>query len=42
MEEHWAAGYEDVVRAIFHPEVLQPPDRMEGVRTFDWGHYKDE
>jgi NTE family protein len=36
MEEHWAAGYEDVVRAISHPEVLQHPDKMEGVRTFDW------
>ena len=38
MEEHWAAGYEDVVRAISHPEVMQRPDRMEGVRTFDWAH----
>jgi NTE family protein len=36
MEEHWAAGYDDVVRAISHPEVLQHPDKMEGVRTFDW------
>jgi NTE family protein len=40
MEEHWAAGYEDVVRAISHPEVLQHPDRMEGVRTFDWAHHR--
>ncbi|MBR1326874.1 patatin-like phospholipase family protein [Bradyrhizobium ottawaense] len=40
MEEHWAAGYEDVVRAISHPEVLQHPDKMEGVRTFDWAHYR--
>ena len=39
MEEHWAAGYEDVVRAISHPEVLQHPDKMEGVRTFDWAHH---
>ena len=42
MEEHWAAGYEDVVRAISHPEVTQLPDRMEGVRTFDWAHYRQE
>jgi len=38
MEEHWAAGYEDVVHAISHPEVMQRPDKMEGVRTFDWAH----
>jgi NTE family protein len=42
MEEHWAAGYEDVVRAISHPEVLQHPDRMEGVRTFDWAHHRPQ
>jgi NTE family protein len=39
MEEHWAAGYEDVVRAISHPEVMQRPGKMEGVRTFDWAHH---
>jgi NTE family protein len=39
MEEHWTAGYEDVVRAVSHPEVMQRPDKMEGVRTFDWAHY---
>jgi NTE family protein len=42
MEEHWAAGHEDVVRALSHPEVLQHPDKMEGVRTFDWAHYRQE
>jgi NTE family protein len=42
MEEHWAAGYEDVVRAISHPEVTQLPDKLEGVRTFDWAHYRDK
>ena len=36
MEEHWQTGYEDAVRALSHPEVLQPPDRLEGVRTFDF------
>jgi NTE family protein len=37
MEEHWRAGYEDVSRALKHPEVLQPPGRDQGVRTFDFG-----
>ena len=37
MEEHWRAGYDDAARALQHPEVLQPPDRQEGVRTFDFG-----
>ena len=36
MEEHWAAGYDEVVRAISHPEVLRHPDKLECVRTFDW------
>jgi NTE family protein len=42
MEEHWSAGYDDVVRAISHPEVMERPDRLEGVRTFDWAHYRQE
>ena len=42
MEEHWAAGYEDVVRAISHPEVMQLPDKMDGVRTFDWAHHRQQ
>ncbi len=36
MEEHWQAGFEDAVRSLGHPEVLQRPDKAEGVRTFDW------
>ncbi len=35
MEEHWATGYDDAVRTLRHPEVMQLPDRLEGVRTFD-------
>jgi NTE family protein len=35
MEEHWLAGYSDTVRSLDHPEVLQRPDKLEGVRTFD-------
>ncbi|MGA7325263.1 MAG: patatin-like phospholipase family protein [Rhodomicrobium sp.] len=36
MEDHWQAGYADGVRSLSHPEVLQRPDKLEGVRTFDW------
>jgi NTE family protein len=35
MEELWVAGYEDVVRAISHPEIMQIPDKMEGVGASD-------
>jgi NTE family protein len=35
MEEHWRAGYNDAVRTLRHPEVLDRPQTMEGVRTFD-------
>jgi NTE family protein len=36
MEEHWQTGYDDTARSLSHPEVLQLPDRLEGVRTFDF------
>lgn len=36
MEEHWQSGYDDAVRTLNHPEVLQRPDKTEGVRTFDF------
>jgi NTE family protein len=35
MEEHWKSGYNDAVRTLRHPEVLQRPDRADGVFTFD-------
>jgi len=35
MEEHWRAGYNDAVRTLRHPEVLQPPQGMDRVFTFD-------
>jgi NTE family protein len=38
MEEHWQSGYEKTVRSLADPEVLQLPDRLQGVRTFDCGH----
>jgi NTE family protein len=36
MEEHWQTGYHDAVRTLSHPEVMQRPDKIEGVRTFDF------
>ncbi|HEX4615377.1 MAG TPA: patatin-like phospholipase family protein [Stellaceae bacterium] len=35
MEEHWTSGYNDAVRTLRHPEVLQRPEGMAGVFTFD-------
>jgi len=37
MSEHWQAGYNDTVRTLRHPEVLDPPSRAVGVKTFDLG-----
>ncbi|MGE0223810.1 MAG: patatin-like phospholipase family protein [Acetobacteraceae bacterium] len=35
MEEHWTAGYNDAVRTLRHPEVLERPRSLDGVFTFD-------
>jgi NTE family protein len=35
MEEHWRAGYNDAVRTLRPPEVLQRPQRIDRVFTFD-------
>jgi len=35
MEEHWLSGYNDAVRTLRHPEVLQRPNGLDGVFTFD-------
>lgn len=35
MEEHWKAGYNDAVRTLRHPEVLQRSNGHDGVFTFD-------
>jgi len=35
MEEHWAAGLNDTVRTLRHPEVLERPSSTDGVSTFD-------
>jgi NTE family protein len=35
MEEHWQSGYNDAIRTLRHPEVLQRPQGLDGVFTFD-------
>ncbi|HEX3677554.1 MAG TPA: DUF3734 domain-containing protein, partial [Sphingomicrobium sp.] len=35
MEEHWRSGYNDAVRTLRHPEVLQRPNGRDGFFTFD-------
>jgi NTE family protein len=37
MEEHWMTGYHNARHTLADPEVLQLPDRQDGVRTFDLG-----
>jgi NTE family protein len=37
MEDHWMTGYQNARHTLANPEVLQLPDRREGVRTFDIG-----
>ena len=41
MEEHWAAGYEDALLTLRHPEVLQRPRTHDGVATFDFAEMMD-
>jgi NTE family protein len=35
MEAHWRDGYNDTVRTLRHPGVLESPTNYEGVSTFD-------
>ena len=35
MEEHWRSGYNDAVRTLRHPKVLQRPNGQDGFFTFD-------
>jgi NTE family protein len=35
MEDHWRAGYNDTVRTLRHPEVLERPRAPDGVFIFD-------
>ena len=39
MEEHWQTGYSNARQTLANPEVLELPDRLEGVRTFDIGPF---
>jgi NTE family protein len=38
MEEHWLAGYHDGIDSLSHREIFEPPDSLEGVRTFDYSN----
>lgn len=33
MEDHWRSGYNDAVRTLRHPEVLQRPNGSDGLFT---------
>jgi len=35
MKDHWAAGLNDTVRTLRHPEALERPSSADGVSTFD-------
>jgi len=36
MEDHWRAGYQDAVRTLRHPEVLERPRSRGGIFIFDF------
>jgi len=36
MEDHWRAGYQDAVRTLRHPEVLERPKSRDGIFVFDF------
>jgi NTE family protein len=40
MVDHWRCGYDDTVRTLAHPEVLQRPRNADGVFTFDIGEHE--
>jgi len=35
MNDHWRVGYQDTIRTLRHPEVLEPTTREDGLLTFD-------
>ena len=37
MEQHWQTGYDNARQTLASPEVLQLPNRLDGVRSFDFG-----
>jgi NTE family protein len=42
MEEHWRSGYNDAIRTLDHPKVLQRPSGGDGFFTFDSAHHGRE
>lgn len=40
MEDHWAAGYDDTVKTLSNPKVLQRPTNPEGLQVFDLNELK--
>ena len=42
MVDHWRTGYDDTVRTLRHPEVLQRPRNGDGVFTFDIARHEHE
>jgi NTE family protein len=41
MEMHWKCGYEDTLKTLAHPEVLQRPHNKEGIGIFDFSRESD-
>jgi NTE family protein len=41
MEEHWTTGYRNARHSLANPQVLELPDRREGVCTFDIAEVRD-
>jgi NTE family protein len=42
MVDHWRVGYDDTVRTLAHPEVLERPQAADGVFTFDIAEHERE
>jgi NTE family protein len=42
MVDHWRDGYDDTVRTLAHPEVLERPRTADGVSIFDIAEHKRE
>jgi NTE family protein len=42
MEEHWKSGYENAMQTLEAPDVMQLPDRLEGVKIFDICKYESK
>jgi NTE family protein len=42
MVDHWRDGYDDTVRTLAHPEVLERPRTADGVSIFDIAEHQRE